>query len=450
MTSPPPRDPAPETTLAVLGSSPSSPTVRRFRLRVVEGPAKGNTWESTGAACSIGSHENNDLAIDDGTVSRFHCEIQVDGDGVRIRDTKSRNGTVVDGVHIVEAFLRTASRVRLGRTVLEVELSTETNRVPISENTRFGSLTGTSTAMRAAFALLERAAERDVTVLLDGETGTGKSQAARSLHDMSTRRAKPFVVVDCGALIGNLLESELFGHEKGSFTGATERRIGAFEEADGGTVFLDEVGEMPLDLQPKLLRALEAREIRRVGENKYKPVNVRVIAATNRDLRADVNAARFRADLYFRLAVVTIAMPPLRKRPEDLPALVADILKSLRATPEEANLLQTQDFLAKCTQAAWPGNVRELRNFLERCLVMRAALPMEGDVLPQPAGDFSVNADAPYADERERIILEFERRYFTQLLEKNGGNVKRTADAAGLDRRYLYRILARHHIRGSD
>ena len=435
-------DPPGEATLTHAALSPAAPAVRRFRLRVVEGPAQGKTWESSGASCSIGSHEKNDLAIDDATVSRFHCEIHVDADGARIRDTKSRNGTVVDGVQVIEAFLRTGSRVRLGRTVLELELGAETNLLPLSSRSRFGSLTGTSTAMRAAFAMLERAAERDVTVLLEGETGTGKSQAARSIHDAGARRNKPFLVVDCGAMIGTLLESELFGHEKGAFTGATERRIGVFEEAKGGTVFLDEVGELPIDLQPKLLRALEAREIRRVGANQHLPVDVRVIAATNRDLRADVNTGRFRADLYFRLAVVTIAMPPLRKRPEDIPALIAEILASLRAPEDEAAPLRAPELLARCSGAAWPGNVRELRNFLERCLVMRAALPVTGADAASP-GEMIVDPDAPYAQERDRILKEFELRYFTALLRRHGGKVASAAKTAGLDRRYLYRILGR-------
>ncbi len=330
--------PAEATLTHAIGAAPA---VRRFTLRVVEGPAAGTTWESKGATCSVGSHETNDLPIEDGTVSRFHCEIQVDADGVRIKDTRSHNGTVVDGVSVLEAFLRTGSRIRLGRTVIELTVGAETVAVPLSERTRFGSLEGTSAAMRAAFAMLERAATRDVTLLLEGETGTGKSQAARSVHEQSGRKNKPFIVVDCGAILGNLLESELFGHEKGAFTGATERRVGAFEEAAGGTVFLDEVGELSVDLQPKLLRALEAREIRRVGENRHRPIDVRVIAATNRELRADVNTGRFRADLYFRLAVVTIAMPPLRKRPEDIPALVRGLLTSLQATEEETAQLTT-------------------------------------------------------------------------------------------------------------
>ncbi len=423
--------------------------VRRFRLTVVEGPGRGATWQSSTDRCSIGSHVRNDLVVEDPTVSRFHCEIVIDETGIRVRDLGSRNGTVVDGVGVLVAFVRVGSMMRLGKTVIRFELSTETNRLPLSEETQFGSLKGVSPAMRATFAMLARAAESEATVLLEGETGTGKSQAAHSVHRKSARTKGPFIVVDCGAIHGNLLESELFGHEKGSFTGAFDRRVGAFEEASGGTLFLDEVGELPIDLQPKLLRALEAREVRRVGANSYKPVDVRVIAATNRDLRADVNAGRFRADLYFRLAVVTIAMPPLRQRPEDVPAIAEDILASLRAPQDAADQLRTPEFMAQIRNAAWPGNVRELRNYIERCLILRTIEPREDEETSTDMtndGGFVVDPTAPYASERERAIADFERRYFHALLRLHDGKVARAAGAAGMDRAYLYRLLKRHGI----
>ena len=426
------------------GRAAATGAVRRFRLTVVEGPARDVAWQSTGDRCSIGSHHRNDLIIEDPTVSRFHCEIVVDEDGVRVRDQKSRNGTVLDGVAVLEAFLRVGSLLRLGKTVIRFELGTEMNQLPLSEDTRFGSLKGTSPAMRAAFAMLARAAESDATVLLEGETGTGKSQAALSVHRKSARSEGPFVIVDGGAILANLLESELFGHEKGSFTGATDRRIGAFEEASGGTLFLDEVGELPVDLQPKLLRVLEAREVRRVGSNAYRPVDVRVIAATNRDLRADVNAGRFRADLYFRLAVVTIGMPPLRRRPEDIPALVEEILHSLRASKEAAEPLRSPEFLAQLRGAAWSGNVRELRNYIERCLILRTIDPAPSGAAAEEG--FAADATAPYASERERAIADFERRYFKALLRLHDGKVSRAAAAAGIDRAYVYRVLRRHGI----
>jgi DNA-binding NtrC family response regulator len=425
--------------LAVPGAA------RRFRLTVVEGPARGVAWQSAADRCSIGSHHRNDLVIDDPTVSRFHCEIVIDADRVRVRDQGSRNGTVVDGVVVIEALLRVGSLLRLGKTVIRFELGMEMNRLPLSEAPSFGTLHGASPAMRAVFAMLARTAESDATVLLEGETGTGKSQAALSVHRKSARGEGAFVIVDCGAIPANLLESELFGHEKGAFTGATERRIGAFEEASGGTLFLDEIGELPLDLQPKLLRGLEAREVRRLGSNTYRPVDVRVIAATNRDLRADVNAGRFRADLYFRLAVVTISMPPLRRRPEDIPALIEEILESLHASNEAAEALRSPEFLAQLRGAAWPGNVRELRNHVERCLILRTTDPVPASSGPAEAG-FAVDAMAPYASERERALADFERRYLKALLALHDGKVSRAAAAAGIDRTYFYRMLRRHGI----
>ncbi|MEM9493926.1 MAG: FHA domain-containing protein, partial [Myxococcota bacterium] len=219
------------------------PAVRSFRLEVVEGPQTGASWTASGSVCAIGSHPSSALVIDDPTVSRFHCEIRVQSGGARIRDTESLNGTLVDGVRVIEAFLRTGSLIRLGASVVRFEYGDEVNYLPISERERFGALVGASTAMRTAFALMEKAAVRTVTVLLDGETGTGKSAAARAIHEASERRDKPLIIVDCASMPGNLLDSELFGHEKGSFTGADDRRIGAFEAADGGTVFLDEIGE---------------------------------------------------------------------------------------------------------------------------------------------------------------------------------------------------------------
>ena len=419
--------------------------VRRFRLSVVEGPAHGVAWQSTADRCSIGSHHRNDLIIDDPTVSRFHCEIVIAEDRVRVRDLDSRNGTVLDGVIVIDAVVRAGSLLRLGKTVIRFDLEAELNRLALSEATRFGSLTGVSPAMRAAFAMLERAAASDATVLLEGETGTGKTQAALSIHRGGARHDGPFAIVDCGAILGSVLESELFGHEKGSFTGASDRRIGAFEEANGGTVFLDEIGELPIDLQPRLLRALEAREVRRVGSNAYRPIDVRVIAASHRDLRADVNAGRFRADLYFRLAVVTIALPPLRRRPEDIPALLEEILASLRASPEAAAPLRSPEFLARLRTAVWPGNVRELRNHIERCLILGTIEPAAAGAAPANGG-FAVDATAVYATERERAIGDFERRYLTALLALHDGKVARAAAAAGIDRAYFYRMLRRHRI----
>ncbi len=419
----------------------TGPTVRRAQLSVVEGPRQGLSYQAPADRCAIGSHPSNDLVVDDPTVSRFHCEVVVTREG-RVRDLDSTNGTVVDGVRVAEAFLREGSLLRLGRTVVRFDLAAERNRLRLSDRTEFGTLVGRSIAMRTAFALLERAARTDVTVLLEGETGTGKERAARGLHEAGARRKGPLVVVDCSAIPANLLETQLFGHEKGAFTGAESRRIGAFEEANGGTIFLDEIGELPPDLQPKLLRVLEAREIRRLGSNADLAVDLRVIAATNRDLRAAVNAGSFRPDLYYRLAVVRVALPPVRSRPDDIPLLVESLLQGLGADGSASAPLRGPEFLAGLARAAWPGNVRELRNHLERCLVLDQVMP-PGDALPAEAG-LVVDASVPYARARDQAIAEFERHYAEALLRLHGGKVTAAAKAAGMDRRYLHRLLKRH------
>jgi two-component system response regulator GlrR len=431
------------TTQAFGAPEISGDAVRRFQLTLLEG-APSSTWESVGHQCSIGSHPSNDLIVDNPTVSRFHCEVRLEARGARLRDLDSRNGTLLDGIPVTDAFLRGGSLLRIGRAVVRFQFGCERNRIPISQATRFGSLVGTSTAMRQTFALLECAAKSDATVLLEGETGTGKEGAAESIHEASQRQGRPFVIIDCSAIPENLLESELFGHERGSFTGAIGRRVGAFEEANGGTIFLDEIGELPPDLQPKLLRVLEQREIRRVGGNGTQPVDVRVIAATNRDLRAEVNAGRFRSDLYFRLAVVKIPLPPLRTRPEDVPPLVEAMLSSLDADPEVARSLMSEAFLTSLQRAVWPGNVRELRNYLERCLVFQAPLSM-AELQEEPAG--TVDVSQPYTVARRQALEEFERRYVMALLRLHRGKVSQAARAAGIDRVYLYRLMRRHTIK---
>jgi transcriptional regulator with GAF, ATPase, and Fis domain len=435
-----------ETTLPADGAKPAGAIVRRFRVTTLEGPKPGETWQSQSDRCSIGFLESNALVLDDQTVSRFHCEIRIEGATARVRDLESRNGTIVDGVSVFDALLRDGSLIKLGNVTLRFELSAEQNKLPLSDRQAYGRMVGRSIAMRTSFALMERAASTDFTVLLEGETGTGKGEAAEAIHAAGARGDKRLIVVDCGAIPSNLLESELFGHEKGAFTGATDKRIGAFEEAQGGTIFLDEVGELPLELQPKLLRVLQNREIRRVGSNTYKPVDVRVIAATNRDLRAEVNAGRFRPDLYFRMAVVKIPLPPLRQRSDDIPLLVDKILHDVRATPADAAPLQAPEFLANLARAAWPGNVRELRNHLEQCLVYREPLP--GPTAPAENGEeFTVDARLSYAAARQQALATFERLYVQALLAQHQGKVSDAAQVAEVTRVHLYRLMRRHGIK---
>jgi transcriptional regulator with PAS, ATPase and Fis domain len=281
-------------------------------------------------------------------------------------------------------------------------------------------------------------------VLIHGETGTGKDAAAEAIHEASARREQPFVVVDCGAIPAELLESELFGHERGAFTGAVEDRSGAFEAASGGTIFLDEIGELALELQPKLLRALERKTIKRVGSNHYAPVDVRIIAATNRCLRSEINAHRFRSDLYYRLNVLNVQMPPLRERLEDLPLLVDAMLSSLRADGHEyAGHVRSDAFLAALGAHSWPGNVRELRNYIERCLTLYDRAPLDGE--QDAAG--SMHVDLPLRDARRRWCEAIERRYLSEIVRQNEGNVAAAARAAGVDRAYFYRLLWKYGLR---
>ena len=421
--------------------------VRNVKLEVVAGPARGQQWAGGQGRCVIGSHPRCDLILDDPTVSRFHCEIHVDARRARVRDSGSRNGTIVDGVEVGDAFLRDRSQLQLGRSTVAVIYGHGASRVPMSERSQFGRLHGASSCLRAVFALLERASATDVTVLLEGETGTGKSVAARSVHDESRRAAGPMVILDCAAVPPNLLESELFGHERGAFTGAESSRGGVFEEADGGTLFLDEIGELPLELQSKLLGVLETREVRRVGANRSRSVDVRIIAATNRDLRAEVNAGRFRADLYYRLGVVTVTMPPLRSRPDDLGALAEHLLTSIGADAERIESLLTEELLSQLRSASWPGNVRELRNYLELCLVFDEVLPIDGGIVSPGNNWAEIDLGQSLAEARSLAMSRFEKAYLQAMLDKHELRVSAAALDAGVDRTHFYRLLRRHRLK---
>ena len=404
------------------------------------------------ACLSIGSHPSNDLVLSDRKASRFHCELVSDPSGVRLRDLGSSNGTFLEGIRVESAWLRDGNRFVIGTTALVFRTSDAPLEVP--RISRFHGLIGDSDTMQELFALMQKCAASDITVLLEGETGSGKEVVASSIHKASARASKPFVVVDCSALPENLIENELFGHERGSFTGAVQSHVGAFEEANGGTLFLDELGELPSDLQPKLLRALEDRTIRRIGGKRRISVDIRVIAATNRNLRTEVNEGRFRADLYFRLAVVRLAIPPLRERPEDLPSLARHLLGHLGATDAQLAKFTSPEFSSRLAQQRWPGNVRELRNYLERCVVLDEVMPqMPGfDTSADEGAD--TRADAPedgeidlsFQDARARAITRFEKAYLGSQMARHD-TVADAARASGLHRVYFHRLLTRHQLR---
>ena len=422
-----------------------------IHIVVLSGSARG-TSRPLGDKVRVGKAPDNDLVLGDDTVSRHHCELTRANDGVHVRDLGSTNGTRVQGARVSEAIVQPGTVLKVGEVEIALRPAARNVEVMPSDKTWFGAAIGRSLAMRSIFGVLERIAQTDATVLLEGETGTGKDVLARAIWTESAHAQGPFVVVYCGAVTYSLLESELFGHERGAFTGAVAARQGAFELADGGTLFLDEIGELPLDVQPKLLRVLETKEFRRVGGNKTVKTNVRVIAATKRNLLREVQAGKFREDLYFRLAVVPITVPPLRARREDIPALVQHILKA-----SASNLTVADETMQGLVAHDWPGNVRELRNVLERTVYLaRAAGVTELNVVSLPAasastGDvFQFDPAKSYRETRAKFDAEFERRYVKWLLGRHGGNVSAAAREAKMDRKHLHDMAKKHGLRGPE
>jgi DNA-binding NtrC family response regulator len=418
------------------------------------GAAASRTVIFDGDVCRIGTHASNDLVIHDPTVSRFHCRLSREESAWRVSDVGSLNGTFVDGVRVRDADLRDGGALMIGETVLRVHGAESAQESELAMVPVFGSLAGTSRVMRRLYALLTKVASSDINVLIHGESGTGKELVASEIVQRSPRADKPFVIVDCGAISPNLVESELFGHVRGAFTGADRDRVGAFEAAEDGTVFLDEIGELPIELQPKLLRALEAREIRRVGETRARKINVRVISATNRDLEREVNKSRFREDLYFRLAVISVSVPSLRERLEDLPILIRVFLNAL-GVPEQERLFPPA-VVEEMAKHDWPGNVRELRNYVERTVVLQTAMPAlrkpgpQGPTPSTPAITGSVGPEVriPFKIAKDSVIEDFERSYLSSLLDDCGGNMSKAARSAGMDRMYLHRLVQKHGLRG--
>jgi transcriptional regulator with GAF, ATPase, and Fis domain len=377
-----------------------------------------------------------------------------DAKGYLVRDLKSTNGTFLDGAEVKEAYLRAGSVIAAGSCELKFTPFEERIEILPSEKEALGEMVGKSPAMREIFGLVEKIAPTDATVLIEGETGTGKDMIARTLHQLSPRGGSPFIVVDCGAVAGTLIESELFGHEKGAFTGAVAARQGAFEMASGGTVFLDELGELSLDLQPKLLRVLEQRELRRVGSQKTIKVDLRVIAATRKDLRSEVEKGKFREDLYFRLNVVPITAPPLRERREDIPLLIDAMLTKLGPSGIELSEAARVALMAH----DWPGNVRELRNVIERALALGAdpgalVAPLGGDTGTRGAqlrDSIEFEPGVSFRDTKEKWTELFERRYLTWLIKRADGNISKAARDADMDRKYLHKLLRKYGITGES
>jgi transcriptional regulator with GAF, ATPase, and Fis domain len=426
-------------------------------IAVLTGQARG-TRRRLGERLSVGAARDNDLVLPDDTVSRHHCELVREARGVLVRDLGSTNQTRVGQAVVREAVVEVGTTLSVGGVELMLQNDATPVHVPPSESPTFGQAIGPSLAMRRIFGVLERIAPTEASVTLEGETGTGKDVLARSIHEKSARRGEPFVVVDCGAVSYNLIESELFGHERGAFTGAVATRQGAFELAGRGTLFLDEIGELPLDVQPKLLRVLESGDYRRVGGNRALTNQARIVAATKRNLKEEVARGKFREDLYFRLAVVPITVPPLRQRREDIPPLVEQFLslaKNREGSPDVRAVTVSPNTMASLCAHDWPGNVRELRNVLDRAVYLARATG-ENDLrlvdLPVSAqaasGSGAFDPSHSYRDARAAFETEFERRYVTWLLERHEGNVSAAAREARMDRKYLSDLAKKHGLRG--
>jgi len=454
--------------LSTIVESPRATAVKviQFALAVVEGPETGAQLLIDGSRpppILIGTSPVCDLCLRDPTVSRRHVALDLCADQLRVMDLGSTNGTLVETVRVTEAWLRGGETLRLGRTALRV-LAGPARELALTEATQFGLTLGSSAEMRQLFTLFERMAASDIPVIIEGETGTGKEVLAESLHRAGPRSAGPFVVFDCTSVPGTLLESELFGHEKGAFTGALTSRKGVFEQADGGTLLIDEIGDLETALQAKLLRAIERSEVRPLGGTRTRSVDVRILAATRRDLDREVQAGRFRDDLFHRLAVGRIELPPLRRRKGDVRFLANHFAQRIG----DGSARLPERLVAQWEDSPWPGNIRELRNAVARYLALgedgtsRAKQdPAHGADSPA-AGDRSaaVRVDAtvedilaqrlPLAEARDRMMLEFSRRYLQRAMEEHGGNVTRAAAAAGVAKRYFQLLRAKLLGDGGD
>ncbi|MEZ4362032.1 MAG: sigma 54-interacting transcriptional regulator [Kofleriaceae bacterium] len=416
-----------------------------LRVDVISGPAQGEATTLDADQVSLGSAKGNTLLVGDPTVSRFHLELSRDGGDIVAHDLSSTNGTYVGAVRIERVRVPPGTVLRLGNTEVRIVHGMDTE-VPILGDDRLAGLCGRSLQMQRLMLQIQRVAPGAASVLLIGESGTGKEVTARAIHDLSPRAAEPFVTVDCGSIPPTLLASELFGHERGAFTGADRQRIGAFERAAGGTVLLDEIAELPSEVQATLLGVLERKRFRRVGGQSELTMDARVIAATHRDLRAGVNGGAFRLDLYYRLAVVVLRLPPLRERPEDLPVLVDHFVRELGYEGSGVDLLGGPA-MATLSKQAWPGNVRELRNAVESMLLMGTSHEFGGGAAGAGGVDGDPGLELPYKEARAEVTRAFEERYLRSLLTRADGNVSKAARIAQMDRSHLIELLRRHQLR---
>jgi DNA-binding NtrC family response regulator len=474
----------PPTKVSYLDRGPTL-HLRRCTLSLVDDPTQ--EWTFDKEEVRIGSMDDNDVVLRDDTVSRYHAKVVQEDTGYVLVDLRSTNGTFINKVRVREAFLKPGCTIGCGHGMLRFNALEEEVQIVPSREAQCGGLIGGNARMREIYSILEKIAPTATTVVIEGETGTGKEVVAQTIHSLSPRAKNELVVFDCGAVPPNLIESELFGHEKGSFTGAMMTRQGLFEMADGGTLFLDELGELPIDLQPKLLRALEQREVRRVGSSKPIKVDVRIIAATNRNLEEEVRAGRFRQDLFYRLSVVRLHLPSLRERADDIPVLVQHFLETgsyNRVGTGGRRVKQVaRDAMTALQNYPWPGNVRELVNVVERAIsfcdgdtltaadlpdYVRSARPpsqsrgearraqsqpggaiaREGASLatpPKPPEEM-LGEGVTFKDAKERWVAAFERDYILSLLRRHGGNISHAARDADIDRKYFRKLMKKYDI----
>jgi DNA-binding NtrC family response regulator len=459
--------------------------LRRCTLSPVEG---GPELVFEKDEITLGAMEDNDVVLRDETVSRYHCKVIQEDTGYVLVDLRSTNGTFINKVRVREGFLRPGCTISVGQQQLKFNAREEEVAILPSDADRCGQLVGKNARMRQIYSIIEKIAPTATTVVIEGETGTGKEVVAQSIHELSARAKGPLMIFDCGAVPPNLIESELFGHEKGSFTGAVMTRQGLFEMADGGTLFLDELGELPIDLQPKLLRALEQREVRRVGSSKSLKCDVRIIAATNRNLEIEVREGRFRQDLFYRLSVVRLHLPALRERTDDIALLTSHLLRNHRSNKLPDGSVRVKGLTPAALRALeayeWPGNVRELVNVVERAVsfcdsetIQVEDLPEHvRDAKPRPRSDnpvfqtgsgstrapsavpISMQPEAPrppedlisgdvtFKDAKERWVSSFERDYIISLLKRHGGNISHAAREADIDRKYFRKLMKKYDI----
>ena len=430
----------------VREGGPARLEIEAALVRVVAGPGKGLEVPLGADSLLLGSSSECGLVLDDPTVSARHAEIRLERGRYVLRDLGSKNGVLLGEWPVERVVLCDRMQLALGRSRLVVRATGGRAEIALARPGAFGGLCARSVKMRAVVAALEALAATDTTVLIEGETGTGKEVAAQALHDAGPRAGGPFVVLDCGALAPTLVAAELFGHERGAYSGAAEPRAGLLEQAHGGTLFCDEIGELPLEVQPLFLRALERKSVRRLGGSRERACDVRVVAATHRNLSEEARLGHFRRDLYYRLAVARVRLPPLRERPEDLPVL-AQTFAAEQGAPLEPELL------VLLAAYGWPGNVRELRNVIARLAARpgeREGLFGTGELVRPEDPILDGVALRPLGEARERAGQAFERRYLLAALERAGGNISRAAAQAGVSRQLFPRLCARHRLRERD